>query len=147
MNSRIWFTISRWLELSWSSAAFFRFSSVAALSWSVEDLSEACSAAVPPVSWTFGSVEPPLRTTFLGGGQGFKAPAFAFFASGSDDPVVVDPVVADPGVANPGVADLAPVEFAGPAGFPTAVFSEVGAFEQLGGIVFLRRGRAGVGLA
>lgn len=109
--------MSRWLAVSWSAAAFFRFSSVAALSCSVEDLSEACSAAVPPVSWTLGSFDPPLRTTFFGGGQGFKAVAFAF----------VDPAFADP----PAVESS--------AGLPTVVFRGVGAFEQ-GGIVFLRRG-------
>lgn len=117
--------------------AFFRFSSVAALSWLVEDLSEACSAGVSPVSWTLGSLDPPLRTTFLGGGQGFVAGAFAFFASVSAGPAVVDA----------GVSDPAPTEFAGSAGLPSVVFSAVGAFEQLGGLVFLRRGRAGVGLA
>src|SRR5580693_1906315 len=147
MNSRIWFTISRWLELSWSSATFFRFYSVAALSWSVEDLSEACSAAVLPVSWTLGSLDPPLRMTFLGGGQGFNAAAFPFFASVSAESVVVDPAVADPAVPGPAVVNPGPVEFAGSAGLPTVVSNAVGVFEQLGGIVFLRRGRAGVGLA
>jgi hypothetical protein len=75
-----------------------------------------------------GSLDPPLRTTFLGGGQGFRAAGSAFF-----DPEVVDPEVVEPGVVDPSFAP-ASVEFVESAGLPTAVFSAVGAFEQFGGV-------------
>ncbi len=70
MNCLIWRTISCWLGVSSCPAIFFRFASVAAASWSVDRCSSACSAVVSPVSWIAGSFDPPLRTTFLGVGQG-----------------------------------------------------------------------------
>src|ERR1700685_2099143 len=139
--------MSRWLGVSWSPAAFFRFSWVAALRCSGEDLSEGCCAAVPPVSWTLGSLDPPLRTTFLGGGQGFKPVESAFVDPAEVDTAAVEPTLVDSGFVDPRSVDPAAVEFAVSVALPAAVFSAVGASEQLGGIVFSRRARAGVGLA
>jgi hypothetical protein len=102
---------------------------------------------VPPVSWTLGSLDPPLRTTFLGGGQGFKAIESAFVDPAEVGTAVVEPALVGPVLVDPRSVDPGAVEFAGSVALPTAVFSAVGAFEQLGGVVFLRRARAGVGLA
>lgn len=53
-------------------------------SWLVELVCRACSALVPPLNWTGGSSDPPLRTTFLDGGQGVEEAGFsAEFVAGS----------------------------------------------------------------
>src|SRR5580700_4073921 len=85
MNCLIWLTISCWLALSGCPSSFFRFSSVATLSCSAVKRSyEACAAFAPGVTWTAGSSDPPLRTTFLGGGQGCEAAEFtAEFGAGA----------------------------------------------------------------
>ena len=102
------------------------------MSWSVERWCTACSAVVPPVSWTVGSSDPPLRTTFFGGGQGGNTVEPAFV-----EPVLADPALVAPALVAPALVASAPVEFVESAGLPTAGFSAVGALEQLEGIVFL----------
>jgi hypothetical protein len=98
-----------------------------------------------------GSLDPPLRTTFFGGGQGFRAAVSAFFDAGlvnagSVDPGLFEPGSGDPGLVGSGLFDSgwtepalfdvlfapASAEFAESAGLPTAVFSAVGASEQFG---------------
>jgi hypothetical protein len=106
---------------------------------------------VPPVSWTVGSFDPPLRTTFFGGGQGFKAAESAFFdvasvVSAWVDPAWVEPALVGSASVDPAAVDPASIGLAGLAGWPTAAFSAVGEFEHLEGIAF-RRCRAGDGLA
>ena len=74
-----------------------------------------------------GSSDPPLRTTFLGGGQGFNAA----------EPAFVEPAFVEPAFIEAALVEPPPVEFVELAGLPAVVFSGVGEFEQLGGIVFL----------
>lgn len=102
------------------------------MSWSVERWWTACSAVVPPVSWTVGSSDPPLRITFLGGGQGGKAVEPA-----SGDPAFVELAFAEPALVDPAPLDPAPVAFAASGELLTAGFRAVGAVEQLDGTVFL----------
>jgi hypothetical protein len=79
------------------------------------------------VSCTVGSSDPPLRTTFLGGGQGFNAAEPEFVEPGLVEAELVEPVPVEP----------APVELVEPAGSPTGGFSAVGAGEQFGVLAFL----------
>lgn len=88
------------------------------------------SAALPPLSSTVGSSDPPFLTTTFGGGQGFCA----------RDPALLETVLLEPAVLE--------AAFVEPAGLPAAAFSTVGAVEQSGVSVFLwRRGLAAGGFA
>lgn len=93
---------------------------------------------MPPVSSTLGSLDPPLRTTFLGGGQGFRAAESAFFDPELVEPGSVDPALFDPALFDAALFDAlfapASAEFAESAGLPTSVFSGVGASEQFEGV-------------
>jgi hypothetical protein len=79
-----------------------------------------------------GSFDPPLRTTFFRGGQGFNPAAPAFAELAFAEPAFVDPTFVESAFVNPASAG-----FVASAGLPTAGFRAVGEFEQLEGMVFL----------
>ncbi len=143
MKSLIWLTISCWLGLSGRPATFFRFSSVATVSLSVALWCADCSAVSPPTSCIEGSSDPPLRTTFLGGGQGGNAVELVFVEAAPAEPVFVEaafakPPSVEPAFVEPVSPESAFVVLAASVGLPTAVFIGVGAPAQSGGeAVFL----------
>src|SRR5260370_30334257 len=143
MKSLIWLTISCWLGLSGCPAIFFRFSSVAKVSLSVGVWCAYCSAVSPPTSCIEGSSDPPLRTTFLGGGQGGNAVELVFVEAAPAEPVFVEavfveaafvePVFVEPVFVKPALFESAFVVLGASVGLPTGVFIGGGSVAQLGG--------------
>jgi hypothetical protein len=86
-----------------------------------------------------GSLDPPLRTTFLGGGHGGKVTEPAFAESAFAKPVFAESAL-EPELGDEGLLDVDPAAF----GFPESVglatgFSAVAAVVQLGTFFLLRR--------